>query len=413
MTNSNTSKNSEIQIIQEHLDHASGNVLLCSNNSDMVNLLRNENLQILSNESHSLSIHIDNLLLTNTFHNELSKFDQKFSTIIIDNLLERINYPELFLQNLTSILDDEGVIICSTSNFFHITNIINLLVGNILHNEFNNTRIDTLEKFLQFLNQNNLHVTKVSRIKKEFSSQEMNLDDTLIPSELLGMIEKISDSDTLKYIFMIGEGKTVSAKNFEYVSQFPKNYLLPKLKEFFEKVSELGDKLEQQKKYTESLVKEIDSMENGLSLSEKEKLIEGYKNSVEEQKEYTGLALTEKEKLIEGYRKSVEEQKEMIKGREASIKEQKEYTGHALTAKEKIIAGLTKSVEEQKEYTVRSLSEKEKLIKGHEDSIKKLKKIIQGHESSITEQKNYIENLEKNIHDLESRLGKLAFWKKK
>ena len=156
MTNSNTSKNSEIQIIQEHLDHASGNVLLCSNNSDMVNLLRNENLQILSNESHSLSIHIDNLLLTNTFHNELSKFDQKFSTIIIDNLLERINYPELFLQNLTSILDDEGVIICSTSNFFHITNIINLLVGNILHNEFKNTRFDTLEKFLQFLNQNHL-----------------------------------------------------------------------------------------------------------------------------------------------------------------------------------------------------------------------------------------------------------------
>ena len=162
MTDSNTNKNSEIQIIQEHLDHASGNVLLCSDNSDMINSLSNENLQVLSNTSHSLSVHIDNLLLTNTFHNELSKFDQKFSTIIIDNLLERINYPELFLRNLTSILDDEGVIICSTSNFFHITNIINLLIGNILHNEFNNTRIDTLEKFLQFLNQNNLHVTKVS-----------------------------------------------------------------------------------------------------------------------------------------------------------------------------------------------------------------------------------------------------------
>ena len=349
MTDSNNSKNSEMQIIQEHLDHASGNVLLCSDNSDMINSLSNENLQVLSNTSHNLSIHIDNLLLTNTFHNELSKFDQKFSTIIIDNLLERINYPELFLRNLTSILDDEGVIICSTSNFFHITNIINLLVGNILHNEFNNTRFDTLEKFLQFLNQNNLHITKVSRIKKEFSSQEMNLDDTLIPPELLGMIEKISDSDTLKYIFMIGEGKTVSTKNFGFISQFPKNYLLPKLKEFFEKFSELGDKLEQQKKYTESLVKEIDSMTKGVSLSEKEKLIEGYK----------------------------------------------------------------KSVAEQKEYTVHSLSEKEKLIKGHEDSIKKLKKIIQGHESSITEQKNYIENLEKNIHDLESGLGKLAFWKKK
>ena len=349
MTDSNNSKNSEIQIIQEHLDHASGNVLLCSDNSDMINSLSNENLQVLTNTSHSLSIHIDNLLLTNTFHNELSKFDQKFGTIIIDNLLEQINYPELFLRNLVSILDGGGTIICSTSNFFHITNIINLLVGNILHNEFNNTRFDTLEKFLQFLNQNNLHVTKVSRIKKEFSSQEMNLDDTLIPSELLGMIEKISDSDTLKYIFMIGEGKTVSTKNFEFISEFPKNYLLPKLKEFFAKVSELEDKLEQQKKYTESLVKEINSMSDGRSLSEKEELIKGYK----------------------------------------------------------------KSVDEQRISATRSLTEKEKIIKGYEDSIKKLKKIIQGHDASIKEQKDYIENLEKNIHDLESRLGKLAFWKKK
>jgi len=349
MTDSNTSKNSELQIIQEHLDHASGNVLLCSDDSDMINSLSNENLQVLSNASHNLSVHIDNLLLTNTFHNELSKFDQKFGTIIIDNLLERINYPELFIRNLVSILDDEGVIICSTSNFFHITNIINLLVGNVLHNEFNNTRFDTLEKFLQFLNQNNLHVTNVSRIKQEFSTQEMNLSDTLIPSELLGMIEKISDSDTLKYIFMIGEGKTVSSKNFEFVSEFPKNYLLPKLKEFFEKASELEDKLEQQKKYTESLVKEIDSMTDGQSISEKEELIAGYR----------------------------------------------------------------KSIDEQKNSTARSLSEKEKLIKGYEDSIKKQEKLIKGHEDSIKELKDYIVNLEKNVHDLESRLGKLAFWKKK
>jgi len=399
MTDSNNSKNSELQIIQEYLDHASGNVLLCSDNSDMINSLSNENLQILSNTSHNLSIHIDNLLLTNTFHKELSKFDQKFGTIIIDNLLEQINYPELFLRNLVSILDSGGTIICSASNFFHITNIINLLTGNIFHSEFNNTRFDTLEKFLQFLNQNNLHLTKVSRIKKEFSSQEMNLDDTLIPSELLGILEKISDSDTLKYIFMIGEGKTVSTKNFGFVYQFPKNYLLPKLKEFFEKVSELEDKLEQQKKYTESLVKEIDSMADGHSITEKEKLIEGYRKSVKEQKEYTGRSLSEKEKLIEGYKKSVQEQKE--------------YTGQALTEKEKLIEGYKKSVQEQKEYTGQALTKKEKLIEGYKKSVEEQKKLIEGHENSIKEQKEYIENLEKNIHDLESRLGKLAFWKKK
>ena len=162
---------------------------------------------------------------------------------------------------------------------------------------------------------------------------------------------------------MISEGKIVSTKNFEFVSKFPKNYLLGKLKEVFEKVTELEDKLEQQKKYTESLVKEIDSMTDGQTISEKEKLIKGYRGS-----------LSEKEGLIEGYRKSVEE---------------------------------------QKQYTAHSLTEKEKLIKGYKDSIKKQEKIIKGHEDSIKELKDYIVNLEKNVHDLESRLGKLAFWKKK
>ena len=176
---------------------------------------------------------------------------------------------------------------------------------------------------------------------------------------------------------MIGEGKTVSTKNLEFASQFPKNYLLGKLKEFFEKVTELEDKLEQQKKYTESLVKEIDSMTDGQTISEKEKLIKGYRGSI-----------SEKDKLIEGYRKSVEEQKE--------------YTSRSLSEKEKLIEGYS-----------RSITENEKIITGYEDSIKKLKRIIQGHESSIKEQKDYIENLEKNIRDLESRLGKLAFWKKK
>ena len=148
---------------------------------------------------------------------------------------------------------------------------------------------------------------------------------------------------------MISEGKIVSTKNFEFVSKFPKNYLLGKLKEVFEKVTELEDKLEQQKKYTESLVKEIDSMTDGQTISEKEELIAGYRNSIDE----------------------------------------------------------------QKNSTERSLSEKEKIIKGYEDSIKKQEKIIKGHEDSIKELKDYIVNLEKNVHDLESRLGKLAFWKKK
>ena len=49
MTDSNNSKNSELQIIQEHLDHVSGNVLLCSDDSDLINSLSNENYERFNN----------------------------------------------------------------------------------------------------------------------------------------------------------------------------------------------------------------------------------------------------------------------------------------------------------------------------------------------------------------------------
>ena len=87
--------------------------------------------------------------------------------------------------------------------------------------------------------------------------------------------------------------------------------------------------------------------------------------------------------------------------------------GRSLSEKEKLIEGYKKSVGELKHGAKISLTEKEKIIKGYEDSVKKQEKIIKGYEDSIKELKDYIVNLEKNVHDLESRLGKLAFWKKK
>ena len=58
--------NVELKIIQHHLESVSGNVLLCSNDSNVINfhLISSENLQVLSNSDKTISDHIDNLLLT-------------------------------------------------------------------------------------------------------------------------------------------------------------------------------------------------------------------------------------------------------------------------------------------------------------------------------------------------------------
>ena len=88
----------ELKIIQQHLESVSGNVLLCSNDSKIIDLISSENLQVLSNSDKTISDHIDNLLLTNSFEE-----NKKFDTIIIHDLFEQIKNPKSFLQHLVQV----------------------------------------------------------------------------------------------------------------------------------------------------------------------------------------------------------------------------------------------------------------------------------------------------------------------
>jgi len=330
------SKANELQIIQQHLESVSGNALLISNDSDLINSILSDNLQVLSNPDKTISDHVDNLLLTNSLEENISKENKKFDTIIIHDLFEQIKNPELFIQHLDSVLNNNGIIICSISNFSYINNIFNLLIGNIYNNFFNTSRFYDLNNFLIFLNQSNMHTTKLLRVKQEFSSESMNLDETLIPSQLIEMYKKIPDHDVAQYVFMIGKGKSVSSETLDFSTQFPKNYLLPKLQEFFETFIELKT-----------------------SIIEKDKIIQGHEESI---KDITNNAVP------------------------------------ALAKKNKVIQGLENSIEEQKNYAEAALAKKDKIIQGYEESIK--------------EQKDYIQNLKKHNNQLESQLKKFKFWRR-
>jgi uncharacterized coiled-coil protein SlyX len=371
----------ELQIIQQHLESVSGNVLLCSNDSNIIDLISSENLQVLSNSDKTISDHIDNLLLTNTIDK-----NKKFDTIIIHDLFEQIKNPELFIQHLDSVLNDSGTIICSISNFSHINNIFNLLIGNVDNNFFNTSRFYDLNNFLLFLNKNNMHTTKLTRVKQDFSSESMNLDDTLIPSQLIEMYQQIPDHDVIQYVFMIGKGKSVSSESLNFSSQFPKNYLLPKLQEFFEKFTEFKD-----------------------ALAKKDIVIEGLENSIKDITGYSGSALSKKDTVIEGYEKSIQDltsnavpalakKDKVIEGLENSIGEHKTYTGTALAKKDKVIEGLENSIAEHKTYTGTALAKKDK--------------VIEGLENSIAEQKDFLKNLKTHNEQLESQLKKFKFWRR-
>jgi hypothetical protein len=367
----------ELKIIQQHLESVSGNVLLCSNDSKIIDLISSENLQVLSNSDKTISDHIDNLLLTNSFEE-----NKKFDTIIIHDLFEQIKNPELFIRHLDSVLNDNGTIICSISNFSHINNVFNLLIGNIDNNFFNTSRFYDLNNFLLFLNENNMHTTKLTRVKQEFSSESMNLDDSFIPSQLIEMYQQIPDHDVTQYVFMIGKGKSVSSETLDFSTQFPKNYLLPKLQEFFEKFTEFKD-----------------------ALSKKDKVIEGLENSIQDITGYSGSALSKKDKVIEGYEKSIQD-----------------LTSDAVPAlakKDKVIEGLENSINQYKTYTGTALAKKDTVIQGYEESLKiyektfkKQEEIIQGHEESIKEQRVHLQNLKKHNNQLESQLKKFKFWKR-
>ena len=409
MSNFNISKKTELQIIQQHLESISGNVLLCSNDSKIIDSISSDNLQVLSNPDKTISDHVDNLLLTNTLGENISKENKKFDTVIIHNLFEQLKNPKLFVQHLNSVLNDNGTIICSISNFSHITNMFNLLIGNIDNIFFNMSRFYDLNNFLLFLNENNVHTTRLSRIKQEFSSESMNLDDTLIPSQLIDMYQKIPDHDVTQYVFMIGKGKSVSSETLDFSSQFPKNYLLPKLQEFFDKFIEFKDALAKKDIVIQGLENSIkDIMGTGTALAKKDIVIQGYEESIKEQKNYMSDALAKKDIVIQGLENSIKDimgtgtalaKKDIvIQGYEESIKEQKNYMSDALAKKDIVIQGLENSIKEQKNYMSDALAKKDT--------------VIQGLENSVKEQKEFIKNLEENIRQLESNMLQFKFWKR-
>ena len=198
--------------------------------------------------------------------------DEKFDVIIIDKILESLENPTKILQQLQNLLENNGFFVCVIHNFLFAPNRINLLNGNI-DSQRSNTNLGhyTLDTFLLLLDNTNLKITQVNRIKQKsnvFSNSTLNY--LTYSNNLIDAILQDPESDTISYVLKVEPGQTVPAKIRQYILEtFPKNIA--------------SDGLNSKNEFTKKSISAKDEMIKGLetTINDKdkflEKVIEDYK----------------------------------------------------------------------------------------------------------------------------------------
>ena len=238
--------------------------------------------------------------------------DEKFDVIIIDKILEN---PTKILQQLQNLLENNGFFVCLVPNFLFAPNRINLLNGN-LDSQISNTNLSfyTLDTFLLLLDNANLKITQVNRIKQKsnvFSNSTLNY--LTYSNNLIDAIFQDPESDTISYVLKVEPGQTVPTKVRQYLLEtFPKNIA---------------------------------------------------SDSLNSKNEFTYKTKSDKDKFLE---KVITEKDDMIAGLETTINEKDEFLEKVISAKDEMITGLETTINDKDKFL-------EKVIEDYKLDIKKIK----------------------------------------
>ena len=252
--------------------------------------------------------------------------DEKFDVIIIDKILEN---PTKILQQLQNLLENNGFFVCVIHNFLFAPNRINLLNGN-LNSQISNTNLSfyTLDTFLLLLDNANLKITQVNRIKQKsnvFSNSTLNY--LTYSNNLIDAILQDPESDTISYVLKVEPGQTVPAKVRQYLLEtFPKNIA--------------SDSLNSKNEFTQK------------SIAAKDEMIKGLETTI-----------NDKDKFLE---KVIAAKDEMIKGLERSIDENLAHYKYVKKDKDEMITGLETTINDKDKFL-------EKVIEDYKLDIKKIK----------------------------------------
>lgn len=204
---------------------------------------------------------------------QLSEF-KKYDLIIINELLEKINYPKKLLDYLSNYLLDDGSIIGTIKNFSYIQNILDILNGNFLKNNFlkNNYKFYDLDAFNIFLIKLNFSITELNRIYNDSKLDlNQNFNEFLAPSQIVESLNTDPESNVIAYVFRIKKNTLNDFQTQVWMSQFPKNY------------------------FADSMSKKFDFYNNlEQSLKDKDDVILGLKNSLYETKSHLDQLLEDK-----------------------------------------------------------------------------------------------------------------------
>ena len=268
------------------------------------------------------SENVDSLNTKKLFGNE------KFDAIVIDKILESLENPTKILQQLQNLLENNGFFVCVVPNFLFAPNRINFLDGD-LNSQRSNTNLGlyTLDTFLLLLDNANLKITQVNRIKQKsnvFSNSTLNY--LTYSNNLIDAVLQDPESDTISYVLKVELGQTVPAKVRQYLLEtFPKNIA--------------SDSLNSKNEFSKK------------SISAKDEMITGLETTI-----------NDKDKFLE---KVIAAKDEMITGLERSIDENLAHYEHVKKDKDEMITGLETTINDKDKFL-------EKVIEDYKLDIKKI-----------------------------------------
>jgi len=216
--------------------------------------------------------------------------DEKFDAIVIDKILESLENPTKILQQLQNLLENNGFFVCVVPNFLFAPNRINFLNGN-LNSQRSNTNLGlyTLDTFLLLLDNANLKITQVNRIKQKsnvFSNSTLNY--LTYSNNLIDAVLQDPESDTISYVLKVERGQTVPAKVRQYLLEtFPKNIV--------------SDGLNSKNEFTKK------------SITAKDEMVAGLETTIKDKDKFIEKVISAKDEMIAGLEKSIDENKLDIK----------------------------------------------------------------------------------------------------
>ena len=212
---------------------------LLANNSNTLLITSNPNI---SNNLSELNLSQDTVLLLKQSSDSASNMkilDEnnidssglgKFQFVILDDVLEYAVNPKLFLTQISKLLEKDGNIVCSVSNFTNIANRVAVLDG-----DFNNFSLElegklnyfSLDNILLLISETNFSITHLTRISNDDSNQTITND--VIPPETFDSISNDFESSTLRFVFSIKPGSAIEPSVRKWLLEFPKYKVTEKM----------------------------------------------------------------------------------------------------------------------------------------------------------------------------------------